>query len=129
RAVLRQPDRCRDHVGTTLGAPAPPPLDQDGTLLRGGPRDTESPLARPRSRAAVLRRLDRVPRDAAPGPRHPGQERPPGVPLKGISRRRGQLRAVSRGKALGAPPPRCASYLLGTVRLSRAVSTHTCHDL
>ena len=68
---------------------APPQLDQDGQLLGRGSADPDPPLARSRVRAAVLRRVDRVPRDAPSGSRHPREERPPRVPLQGVPGRRG----------------------------------------
>jgi hypothetical protein len=56
--------------------------------------------------------VDRLPRDAAPGPRHQGQERPPRVPLEGVPRRRDRLRSLRRGPRLGARQPRRAAHVL-----------------
>ena len=95
-------DRRRDHVGPAHRPAAPPQLDQDGQLLgRGSPHPHPS-LARSRVRAAVLRRVDRVPRDAASGARHPREERPPRVPLEGVPRRRGDVRALRRRPRAGS---------------------------
>ena len=99
RALLRQQDRSGDHVGRALRPAAPPQLHQDGQLLGRGSPDPHPSLARSRVRAAVLRRVDRVPRDAASGARHPREEWPPRVPLQGVHGRRGAVRALRQARA------------------------------